>query len=329
MLTSDAHDNVARLKRALITGITGQDGSYLAEYLLALGYDVHGLVRQRSLENPTGDSELLLRCTLHVSGLDSFPAFYQIMSDTQFDECYHLAAESFVDERMADGFHAIFNNMNSTHHLLAALSVIQPRCRFYFAGTSEMFGSPATSPQNEDTPFMPRTAYGISKLTSYHLMRHYRESRGMFCVAGFFYNHESPRRQPEFVTRKITRAVARIARGDLRKLELGNLDATRDWGYAPDYVKAMHLMLNQAEQQDYVVASGVSRTVREFCNTAFGHAGLDWREHVQTSDKFYRAEGKVPLVGDASRIRQALGWDPVKTFDDMVREMVEHDLAAT
>ncbi len=316
------------MKRALITGITGQDGSYLAELLLGLGYEVHGLVRQVNLENPARDSALLERCTLHVAALDSFPAFYRIISATPFDECYHLAAESFVGERMADGFHTIYNNMSGTHFLLAALSEIQPRCRFYFAGTSEMFGRPATAPQNEDTPFMPRTAYGISKLTSYHIMRHYREERGMFCVAGILYNHESPRRRPEFVTRKITRAVARIALGDSRKLELGNLNTTRDWGWSPDYVRAMHLMLNQSEQCDFVVASGVSRTVREFCEVAFACAGLDWKEHVVSVAKFFRPDEPVPLVGDPSRLKEALSWNSTRTFAEMVREMVDADVAA-
>jgi GDPmannose 4,6-dehydratase len=191
-----------------------------------------------------------------------------------------------------------------------------------------MFGRPQFAPQNEDTPFLPRTAYGISKLTSYHIMRHYREERGMFCVAGFLYNHESPRRRPEFVTRKITRAVARIARGGARTLELGNLDATRDWGYSPDYVNAMHLMLNHPEQRDFVVASGVSHTVREFCEAAFSHAGLDWKEHVLSAEKFFRREQGAPLVGDPSRIRTALGWRSTRSFEQIVQEMVDCDLKA-
>ncbi len=318
--------NVACMKRALITGITGQDGTYLAELLHDLGYEVHGLVRQTNLETSQG-RDVLDRCTLHVVSLDSFHGLYRLISKMQFNECYHLGAVSFVGEHLADGFHTIFANTSGTHYLLAALHEMQPECRFYFAGSSEMFGRPKAAPQNEETPFLPRNPYGISKLTSHHLMRNYRETYGMFCVTGILYNHESPRRRPEFVTRKITRGVARIVRGLQTKLELGNLDARRDWGYAPDYVRAMHQMLNHDSPQDFVVASGTLHTVREFCEIAFSHAGLDWEKHVVTVEKFYRPEDGVPLLGDPTKIKSTLGWMPTRGFEEIVREMMDHDLA--
>ncbi len=316
------------MKRALITGITGQDGSYLAEHLLSLGYEVHGLLRQINLESLSDSSlaEVLKKCTLHVISLDSFPGLYRLMSTIKFDECYHLGAVSFVGEHLADGFQTLHNNISGTHYLLATLRELQPLCHFYQAGSSEMFGRPKVVPQNEDTPFFPRNPYGISKVTSHHLVRNYREVYGMFCVTGILYNHESPRRRSEFVTRKITKAVARIAKKRQDKLELGNLDALRDWGYAPDYVRAMHMMLNHSEPIDYILSSEVLHSVRDFCEIAFSHAGLDWSEHVISVEKFYRIEDSVPLLGDASRIKKELGWKPTRTFEEIVREMVDYDL---
>jgi GDPmannose 4,6-dehydratase len=317
------------MKRALITGITGQDGSYLAEHLLALGYEVHGLVRQTNLENASEShgKNLYERCKLHVVSLDSFHGLYRLISKVKFDECYHLGAVSFVGEHLADGFHTIFANTSGTHYLLAAIHEMQPNCRFYFAGSSEMFGRPTSAPQNEQTPFLPRNPYGISKVTSYHLVRNYRATYGMFCSTGILYNHESPRRRPEFVTRKITRAVARIKSGRQTQLELGNLEARRDWGYAPDYVRAMHLMLNHSEPLDLVVATGVLHTVRDFCEIAFARAGLDWKNYVVTNPRFFRDEDAIPLQGNPAAIQQALNWQPTKSFEEIVCEMVDHDCA--
>ena len=317
------------MKRALISGITGQDGSYLAELLLSQGYEVHGLVRQTNLENPSGDPKVRLHevCKLHALSLDSFPGLYRLISAVEFHECYHLGAVSFVGERIADGFHTLFANISGTHFLLSALHDLQPKCRFYLAGSSEMFGRPKTSPQNEDTPFLPRNPYGISKVTSHHLVRNYREEYGMFCVTGILFNHESPRRRPEFVTRKITRAVARIAKGKQKELELGNISARRDWGYAPDYVRAMHLMINHDQPEDFVVASGELHSVRDFCEAAFSYVGLDWEKHVVTNEKFFRQEDAVPLVGDPTKIRSMLNWRPSRTFEEVVGEMVQRDVA--
>lgn len=320
------------MKRALITGITGQDGSYLTELLLGKGYEVHGLMRQTGLEQIKGShhfgapDDLYERCKLHPISLDNFPGLYRLVSQTQFDECYHLAASSFVGESLADGYQTIQTNIAGTHYLLAALCEFQKSCRFYFAGTSEMFGRPHMAPQHEDTPFMPRNAYGISKLAAFHLVRNYRETQGMFCCTGILYNHESPRRRPEFVTRKITLAAARIAAGRQDRLELGNLDARRDWGYAPDYVRAMHLMLAQDEPNDFVVATGRLHSVGELCEIAFSHAGLDWREHVVTNPMFFRTEDAVPLLGDPSKIQKLTGWGPSKDFADLIREMVDADM---
>lgn len=321
------------MKRALITGITGQDGFYLAEHLLSLGYEVHGLARQTGLEHIRGNlmqdvpPELYERCRLHAVSLDNFPGLYRLISKTAFDECYHLAASSFVGERLADGYQTIQNNIASTHYLLAALQEFQPECRFYFAGSSEMFGRPGSAPQTEETPLNPRSAYGISKVAGYHLARNYRESYGMFCGVGILYNHESPRRRPEFVTRKITMAAARLASGGRDKLQLGNVEARRDWGYAPDYVRAMHAILNHDRPEDFVVATGVLHSVADICQVAFAHLGLDWREHVEVSDAFYRHEEEIPLVGGSSKIEKAAGWRPSTSFEAMIRLMVDADVA--
>src|SRR2546427_8067493 len=256
-------------KQALITGLTGQDGSYLAEHLLSLGYEVHGLVRRVALEDPerrfTRISHLLDRIQLHAASLESYPSIFAVISRNDFDECYHLAAQSFVAESFADGFSTLNTNINGTHYVLAALRELQPRCRFYFAGSSEMFGKTREVPQTESTSFHPRSPYGISKVAGFDLTRNYREAYGMFCVSGIFFNHESPRRGFEFVTRKITSAVAHIHQGLASELRVGNLAAQRDWGHAKDYARAMHLMVQREEPEDLVVASGESHSVRAFC----------------------------------------------------------------
>ncbi len=320
------------MKKALITGITGQDGSYLAEHLLGLGYEVHGLVRRVALEDParrfTRIGPLLGRVELHAASLESYPSIFSVFSRHGFDECYHLAAQSFVAESFADGFSTMNTNINGTHYVLAALRELQPACRFYFAGSSEMFGKVREVPQTEATPFHPRSPYGISKVAGFDLTRNYREAYGMFCCSGILFNHESPRRGYEFVTRKITSTVARIKAGLAGELRLGNLDARRDWGHAADYVRAMHLMLQRGEPDDYVVATGETHTVREFCERAFAEAGLDWREYVRTDERFMRPAEVELLVGDASKARRVLGWEPRCTFAGLVREMVEADAAA-
>lgn len=320
------------MKKALITGINGQDGSYLAEHLLEEGYEVHGIVRRVALEDPsrrfTRIAHLLDRVTMHAGSLESYASVFHIFSRHEFDECYHLAAQSFVAESFADGFSTMNTNINGTHHMLAALRELQPRCRFYFAGSSEMFGKVREVPQNETTPFHPRSPYGISKVAGFDLTRNYREAYGMFCVSGILFNHESPRRGFEFVTRKITSTAARIKAGLADELRLGNLEARRDWGHAWDYVRAMRLMLQQEEADDYVVATGETHTVREFCERAFARAGLEWERYVKVDERFYRPAEVDLLIGDPSKAGEVLGWQPRYSFEQLVEEMVDADLRA-
>ena len=317
-------------RKALITGITGQDGSYLAEYLLGLGYEVHGIVRRVALEQPTQRLGRVLhlrdRLHLHPANLESYPSIFQIFGREQFDECYHLAAQSFVAESFSDGFSTMSANVNGTHYVLEAIRTLQPKCKFYFAGSSEMFGKVRESPQNESTPFYPRSPYGISKVAGYHLSMNYREAYGMFCCNGILFNHEGPRRGFEFVTRKITSGVARIKLGLDTKLALGNLEAKRDWGHAADYVRAMHAMMQLLEPDNYVVATGVSHSVRDLCALAFAEAGLNYLEHVEVDPSFYRPAEVDLLLGDASKASEELGWQPQYTFRELIREMVQNDL---
>ena len=317
-------------KRALITGITGQDGSYLAEYLLDLGYEVHGIVRRVALEDPerrfTRISHLLDQVILHPASLESYPSIFHVLSKNQFDECYHLAAQSFVAESFADGFSTLNTNINGTHYMLAALRELSQNCRFYFAGSSEMFGKVRETPQNESTAFHPRSPYGISKVAGFDLTRNYREAYGMYCCNGILFNHEGPRRGFEFVTRKITSAVARIKLGIASEVRVGNLEARRDWGHAKDYVRAMYMMLQRPEPDDYVIATGETHSVREFCELAFSCVDLDYEEFVKEDPQFYRPAEVDLLIGDASKARSFLGWEPEYTFDSLVREMIASDL---
>jgi GDPmannose 4,6-dehydratase len=317
-------------KKALITGITGQDGSYLADYLLSLGYEVHGLVRRVALEDPDGRffriKHLLDQIILHPASLESYPSIFHVLSQNDFDECYHLAGQSFVAESFADGFSTMNININGTHYMLAALRELRPQCRFYFAGSSEMFGKVREIPQSETTVFHPRNSYGISKVAGFELTRNYRETYGMFCCSGILYNHEGPRRGSEFVTRKITSAVARIKLGFSTELRLGNLNARRDWGHAQDYIRAIYLMLQQPEPDDYVVGTGESHSVREFCELAFSFADLDYQKYVIEDKRFYRPVEDGLLVGNAAKARQKLGWKPKYSFNDLVEEMVKTDL---
>jgi len=319
-------------KRALITGITGQDGSYLAEFLLSKGYEVHGAVRRVALEDP---EHRLLRLSaarnqilLHAASLESFASVYQLVAKVQPEECYHLAAQSFVSYSFDDEFSTLNTNINGTHFLLSAVKDLVPKCRFYFAGSSEMFGKAEQLPQTEHTPFHPRSSYGISKVCGFELTRNYREAYGMHASSGILFNHESPRRGYEFVTRKITAAVARIVAGKSRNVQLGNLDAQRDWGHAREYVRAMWMMLQQPEPDDYVVATGETHSVREFAELAFSHVGLDYTKYVETDSNLFRPAEVNLLLGDYTKARTKLGWTPSTTFGALVREMVEADCRA-
>lgn len=319
-------------KRALITGITGQDGSYLAEFLLEKGYEVHGIVRRVAIEDPEHRLWRILhlkdRVRLHAASLESFPSIYRVFQAVKPDECYHLAAQSFVAYSFEDEFSTLNVNINGTHHMLAALRDSVPHCRFYFAASSEMFGKVAETPQRETTPFAPRSAYGISKVAGFHLTRNYREAYGIKASSGILYNHESPRRGFEFVTRKITSHAARIKLGLAKELRLGNLDARRDWGHAREYVQAMWLMLQQDEPDDYVIATGEQHTVREFADAAFSYLGLDYRDYVVIDPQLLRPADVETLLGDATKAKRKLGWSCQTTFQDLVREMVEADLRA-
>lgn len=317
-------------KRALITGITGQDGSYLAELLLSKGYDVHGIVRRVALEDKLHRlgriNHLLDDLTLHSAGLESYPSIFNVFSRVRPDECYHLAAQSFVAESFADGFSTLNININGTHYVLEAIRELKLDCRTYFAGSSEMFGKVVEVPQTETTPFRPRSPYGISKVAGFELARNYREAYGMFVCSGILFNHESPRRGFEFVTRKISSHAARIKLGQINELRLGNLEARRDWGFAGDYVEAMHRMLNAEQADDYVIATGETHSVREFCEAAFAHLGLDYREYVKTDAQFLRPAEVDLLVGNPAKARKELGWKPKSNFQELVRNMVDSDL---
>jgi GDPmannose 4,6-dehydratase len=317
-------------RKALITGITGQDGSYLAELLLDKGYEVHGMVRRVAIEDPVHRMSRILhlrdRVTLHAASLESYPSLFKIIAQVRPDECYHLAAQSFVAESFVDEFSTINVNINGCHYVLSALREAAPACRFYFAGSSEMFGKVREVPQTELTPFHPRSPYGISKVAGFYLTLNYREAYRLHASSGILFNHESPRRGFEFVTRKITNGVARIKRGQSRTLSLGNLEAKRDWGHARDYVAAMWRMLQQDVPDDYVIATGELHSVREFCELAFAHAGLDYREFVVTDPNLLRPAEVDQLIGDPAKAREKLGWKYTQSFADLVREMVDSDL---
>src|ERR1700680_348980 len=268
------------------------------------------------------------RIQIHAANLDSYASVFHVFSKVQFDECYHLAAQSFVAESFADGFSTMATNINGTHYMLAALRELQPKCKFYFAGSSEMFGKVRETPQNENTPFQPRSPYGISKCAGFQLSVNYREAYGMFCCNGILFNHESPRCGLEFVTRKITDGVARIQAGQASELRLGNLEAKRDWGHAKDYVQAMHLMLQQPAPDDYVIATGETHSVREFCELAFAEVGLDYRKYVKVDPAVYRPAEVDQLIGDSSKAHSVLLWEPTVDFVGLIKGMVEADLAA-
>jgi GDPmannose 4,6-dehydratase len=321
-------------KRALITGITGQDGSYLAELLLEKGYEVHGVVRRSSslnrsridhLQHAGPDGDQGTRFILHYGDMTDSGGLNRLVKLVRPDEIYNLAAQSHVHISFDQPEYTADADGLGTTRLLEAIRTTGLSTRFYQASTSEMFGS-SPPPQNERTPFWPRSPYACAKLYAHWVTVNYREAHGIHACSGILFNHESPRRGENFVTRKVTRGVAAILAGQQDRLLLGNLDARRDWGHARDYVTAMWLMLQQPEPGDYVVASGVARTVRELVATAFGVAGLDWTKYVRVDPAYVRPAEVNHLCGDASKARERLGWQPAITFDEMIREMLEQDL---
>ena len=317
-------------KIALISGITGQDGSYLAEFLLKKKYKVHGLIRRVALEDRTHRlwrlRGILKKINLHAASLESYASIVKIIQRIKPNEIYHLGAQSYVDYSFQDEFSTLNTNINGTHYFLSAVKDFSPKTKFYFAGSSEMFGKVKTVPQNEKTPFYPRSAYGISKVTGHDLTRNYREAYNLFCCTGILFNHESPRRGFEFVTRKISHGVATIKLGLERKIELGNLDAKRDWGHAKDYVEAMWLMLQREKPDDFVIATGKQHSVREFAKLAFSVVGLNYKDYIITDKNLFRPSEVHSLLGDYSKARKLLKWKPKTSFKNLVKDMVEFDI---
>ncbi|MCF8104320.1 MAG: GDP-mannose 4,6-dehydratase [Desulfohalobiaceae bacterium] len=342
------------MKNALITGITGQDGSYLAELLLEKGYAVHGIIRRVALENPEERlkriNHLVPRLQLHSGDIENYPRLTEILEMIRPDECYHLAAQSYVHESFDDCFSTMRSNIDGTLNILSALKNKAPHCKFYFAASSEMFGKVHSVPQNEETKFHPRSPYGVSKVAGFELTRNYREAYGLFACSGILFNHESPRRGYEFVTRKITHTIAKMLSGKDNVLILGNLDAKRDWGFARDYVEAMWLMLQQSDPDDYVVSTGKTHSVRDFLEIAFDYAKLDYEildlhtldvseadkniSEIRGSEKayvvqyplFYRPAEVDLLIGDSRKARTRLNWEPKIGFPDLVKMMLQADI---
>jgi GDPmannose 4,6-dehydratase len=316
--------------KALITGIAGQDGSYLAELLLAKGYEVHGIVRRISIEDADHKlkniSHLLDKVRLHIASLDNVLSMVRIIRDIMPDECYHLAASSFVSYSFDDEISILANNVNSTHYLLATIKEFSPSCRFYFSGSSEMFGNAAYSPQDENTPFNPRSIYGISKVAGFQLVKNYRRQYNIFSCSGILYNHESPRRGYEFVTRKIVASAVKIKLGLQQTQTFGNLDARRDWGYAPDYVHAMWLMLQADTPDDYVVASGETHSVKEFAEAAFSCLDLDFNQYARIDTELFRPTETIELCGNPAKAVNSLKWRRTKSFEGMIKEMIESEM---
>jgi len=313
-------------KKALITGITGQDGSYLSEFLLEKGYEVYGMVRRASLDRFDRIDHIKDRIHLVQGDLTDQSSLDEAVKEIGPEEVYNLAAQSFVPTSWNQPTLTGEVTGIGTTRLLEAVRKIKPDARFYQASSSEMFGKVREVPQTELTPFHPRSPYGVAKVYGHFITVNYRESYNLFACSGILFNHESPRRGLEFVTRKITHGVARIKLGLANELRLGNLDAKRDWGFAGDYVKAMWLMLQQTEPDDYVVATGETHSVREFVETAFGAAALDWKKYVVIDPKFLRPAEVELLVGDPAKARKKLGWEPKVTFGELVQMMVDADI---
>jgi GDPmannose 4,6-dehydratase len=313
--------------KAIITGITGQDGSYLADFLLEKGYEVHGIVRRSSTENFERIAHLAGRVPLHQADLLDQLSLIDVMRKVQPREVYNLAAMSFVPTSWSQPVLTGEYTAIGVTRVLEAIRLLDPKgIRFYQASSSEMFGKAMETPQKETTPFHPRSPYGVAKVYGHYITVNYRESYGMFCCSGILFNHESPRRGREFVTRKVTDGVARIKLGLAKELRMGNLDAKRDWGFAGDYVEAMWLMLQQEQPDDYVIATGETYTVRELVDTAFAAVNLDWRKYVVHDESLMRPAEVDLLIGDASKARRQLGWQPKVGFHELIERMVESDL---
>ena len=312
-------------RKAFITGITGQDGSYLAEILLEKDYEVYGMIRRSSSFNTARIDHIFGDVELVFGDLSDGSSLNQLMRTIRPDEVYNLGAQSHVRVSFDIPEYTTDVGALGTLRLLDAIREEGVTCRFYEAGSSEMFGQVRETPQTEETPFHPRSPYGVGKVFGYWITRNYREAYGMYAVNGILFNHESPRRGPTFVTRKITRAIGAILRGEQDELRLGNLEARRDWGYARDYMEGAWSMLQADEPDDYVLATGETHSVREFLDEAFRYAGIEWQEYVQIDERYFRPAEVDVLLGDATKARERLGWEPAVRFEELVRIMVDHD----
>ena len=317
-------------KSALITGITGQDGSYLAEFLLKKGYKVHGVVRRVAAEDESHRfwrlRHLRDKITIHAGSLESYASIINIVTRVKPNEIYHLGAQSYIDYAFKDEFSTINTNINGTHFLLSAIKEFSPKTKFYFAASSELFGNVRKSPQNEDTKFNPRSAYGVSKVAGFYLTKNYREAYNIHACSGILYNHESPRRSENFVSRKITKNLSLILKGKIKKISLGNINSKRDWGHAKDYVYAMWKMMQLRKPQDFVIGSGKIHTVKDFIKLAFKHVNLNYKKYINIDNKLFRPNDKVILKANYKKAKKILKWKPTITFKQLVREMVEYDL---
>ena len=321
---------MGKIKKALITGITGQDGSYLSELLLSKNYKVYGLVRRVALEDETHRlwriKHILKNITLESASLESYASIVKIIQKIKPDEIYHLGAQSYVAYSFQDEFSTLNTNINGTHFILSAIKDFSPKTKFYFAGSSEMFGKVQKKKQDEKTRFYPRSAYGISKVAGFELTRNYREAYNIFACTGILFNHESPRRGFEFVTRKISSSVAKIKLGKQKYLNLGNILAKRDWGHAKDYVKAMWLMLQQKKPSDFVIGTGQMHSVKEFAKIAFSIANLDYKKYIKFDKSLLRPAEVDILKANYGKAKKVLKWKPTVTFNQLVKEMVKEDL---
>ncbi len=321
---------MGKIKKALITGITGQDGSYLAEFLLKKKYKVYGIVRRVALEDESHRlwriKHLLKKIKLKSASLESYASLVKIIQKIKPDEIYHLGAQSYVSYSFEDEFSTLNTNINGTHYILSAIKDFSPKTKFYFAGSSEMFGKVQKKIQDENTRFYPRSAYGISKVAGFELTKNYREAYNIFACTGILFNHESPRRGFEFVTRKISSSVAKIKYGKQKYIYLGNINAKRDWGHAIDYVKAMWLMLQQKKPSDFVIGTGRKNSVKDFLKIAFSIAGLDYRKYLKIDKSLLRPSEVETLRANYSKAKRILKWKPTINFEKLVKEMVIEDL---
>jgi GDPmannose 4,6-dehydratase len=314
------------VKKALITGITGQDGSYLAEFLLNKGYEVHGLVRKKTYTNKKKLKNIKYvqeNLILHQGKASDCLTIFKLFSEIQFDECYHLSGVSFVDYSLENIRQTMEANFNSTSCLLNAITQVNKNCKLFFAGSSEMFGEPSVTPQTEETPFNPKTIYGISKVSSYFLLKQYRKKENIFTCTGFMYNHESPRRGDEFVTKKIITSAIKIKKGLQKELYLGNLDVQRDWGYAPDYVDAMWQIMQQKTPDDYIISTGKLHSVREFVQMVFSYLGMNYLDYIKIDPNLFREGEKKALCGDSAKIKRVTNWRASKKLKQTVEQIMK------